>query len=256
MSEPVLSVRPAGRGVASPTASPGPAGGHPPARLRIATRPAGERTTVVAVGDIDMNTREDLRQALGTALSASGRGIDLDLSGVGFCDCSGLNVLLLVHRLAVAEGRTVAVRSASPAVERLLDLTGTAPLFASAHRVAPRAAEGADAERELRAEVVQLKRAMRTRPVIDLARGVLMATFGLSPEDAWSVLVTVSQNANIKLHHLAEGTVGTVRGEPLPRSLRRQLYAAVAQLSTDRTDRANGPDYADDADRPGREREP
>jgi anti-anti-sigma factor len=218
----------------------------------------------VAAGDIDMDTREELRKLLGTALDASGHGIDLDLSGIGFCDCSGLNVLLLAHRLAAANGRTVVIRSASPAVERLLTLTGTAPLFApadgggtgTAHGTteespsshdATDTVDGVDvrdpagpvvAERELRVEVVQLKRAMRTRPVIDLARGVLMATFGLSPEDAWSVLVTVSQNANVKLHHLAEDMVATVRGEPLPESLRRHLSAAVAQLAADRTDRA------------------
>jgi anti-anti-sigma factor len=118
MSEPVLSVR--------------PAKGRPPTRLRIATRPAGGRTTVVVVGDVDMDTRGELRESLGTALSASDGGIDLDLSGVGFCDCSGLNVLLLVQRLAAAAGRTVVIRSASPTVERLLTLTGTAPLFAPA----------------------------------------------------------------------------------------------------------------------------
>ncbi|PSM45253.1 hypothetical protein C6Y14_04085 [Streptomyces dioscori] len=95
--------------------------------------------------------------------------------------------------------------------------------------------DDADTEQSLRVEVLQLRRAMQTRPVIDLARGVLMASFGLDPEEAWSVLVTVSQNANIKLFHLAEGTVAAVTGEPLPEALRQQLSAAVAELAARRS---------------------
>ncbi|WP_260333360.1 anti-sigma factor antagonist [Streptomyces beigongshangae] len=230
--------------------------------MRIEARPAGGRTTVVAVGEIDLATSPGLRRSLHEALSVSARGIDLDLSGVGFCDCSGLNVLMLVQRHAAADGRTVVLRSASPAVERLLTLTGTSSLFSPAQDTGPGAArhphdphrphdlhdprpgaahstteesplsdDVADDERDLRAEVAQSKRAMRTRPVIDLARGVLMATFGLSPEDAWSVLVTVSQNSNVELHHLAGSTVAAVRGEPLPEPLRQRLSAAAAELS-------------------------
>ncbi|MEU9187486.1 ANTAR domain-containing protein [Streptomyces sp. NPDC048484] len=233
--------------------------------MKVETHSADGRTTVTAVGEIDMDTCPELQLSLNKALSESARGVDLELSGVDFCDCSGLNALLLIHRRAASEGKTVVVRSASPAIERLLTLSQTSSLFASTGDADPDTAlrnqnprpgaahspteesplsdtaidavdtdADADAEQDLRLEVVQLKRAMQTRPVIDLARGVLMATFGLSPEDAWSVLVTVSQNANIKLRHLAEGTVAAVRGESLPEPVRQQLSAAVAELSARR----------------------
>ncbi|MET7601974.1 ANTAR domain-containing protein [Streptomyces avermitilis] len=84
---------------------------------------------------------------------------------------------------------------------------------------------------DLRLEVGQLRRAMQTRPVIDLARGVLMASFGLSAEDAWTVLVTVSQHTNTKLHQIAEELVDTVQGAPLPEPLQRQLAEAVMPFS-------------------------
>jgi hypothetical protein len=87
-----------------------------------------------------------------------------------------------------------------------------------------------EAEQDLRTEVVQLKRAMQTRPVIDLARGVLMASFGLGADDAWTVLVEVSQHTNTKLHHVAEELVGAVNGDPLPDPLRQQVSAAVAEV--------------------------
>ncbi|KPI00422.1 ANTAR domain protein with unknown sensor [Actinobacteria bacterium OK074] len=237
-----------------------------PVPLDITVRPAGDRTVVEVAGDIDIDMEQQLHSALREALARSATGVDLDLSKVGFCDCSGLNVLLRVRRLALADAKTLTVRSLGPAVGKLLDTTGTAGLFglgrppcdgcehdsrhgsghgsghASVH--VPHGRSGAprtlveteetrlpdDAE-ELRTEVVQLKQAMRTRPVIDLARGILMASFGLNPEDAWTVLVNVSQHTNTKLHHLAEELVAAVNGEPLPEPLRQQLSRAVTEVS-------------------------
>ncbi|GCD40967.1 ANTAR domain-containing protein [Streptomyces paromomycinus] len=86
-----------------------------------------------------------------------------------------------------------------------------------------------DASRDLPTEIAQLRRAMRTRPAIDLARGILMATFTLSPEAAWSVLVSASQNTNMKLHVLAQELVDSVQGAALPEAVQGQLGAAVAR---------------------------
>ncbi|MFH8349155.1 ANTAR domain-containing protein [Streptomyces sp. NPDC018045] len=86
-----------------------------------------------------------------------------------------------------------------------------------------------DASRGLPTEVEQLRRAMRTRPAIDLARGILMATFTLSPEAAWSVLVSASQNTNIKLHRLAQDLVNSVQGAALPEAVQGHLGTAVAK---------------------------
>ncbi|MFJ3235953.1 ANTAR domain-containing protein [Streptomyces sp. NPDC086787] len=88
--------------------------------------------------------------------------------------------------------------------------------------------EGAPSQEEdLRAEVVQLRRAMQTRPVIDQAAGVLMASFGISPETAWNVLVTLSQNTNTKLHQLAGQLVATTQGGTLPEETQQHLAAAI-----------------------------
>ncbi|MGW3109682.1 ANTAR domain-containing protein [Streptomyces sp. NPDC001100] len=200
-------------------------------------------------GEIDVDTEQTMQRALRLALARSSEGVDLDLAEVGFCDCSGLNALLRVRHTALADGKTVTVRTASPEVERLLALTDTSSLFTPArapvngeivhdrheHSAAPRDRteenEVSDGAEELRLEVVQLKRAMATRPVIDLARGVLMASFGLSPEEAWSVLVDVSQHTNTKLHRLAEELVDSVNGPPLPDHVRQRISAAVAEVS-------------------------
>ncbi|WP_329525216.1 ANTAR domain-containing protein [Streptomyces sp. NBC_01462] len=216
--------------------------------LKVAAYPAGERTIVVVAGELDIDTEQALKRALREALASSARGLDLDLAAVGFCDCSGLNVLLCIHRLALAEAKTVRIQTAGIAVEHLLTLTRTSALFAHPDGTEPGTTVNArgmrtatagplegegpreGAEDSLRIEICQLKRAMQTRPVIDLARGVLMASFGLTAEDAWSVLVKTSQCSNSKLHHVAQGLVGAVNGAQLPDGLRRQVSAAVTEI--------------------------
>ncbi|MEU9570810.1 ANTAR domain-containing protein [Streptomyces massasporeus] len=196
--------------------------------------PVDDRMTVTVWGELDLGSRRLLPE-LYDMLTLSGTGLDLRLDAVGFCDCAGLNALLDLHTRAADEGKTVTVRSCGVAVERLLDLTGTRELFTDSGRpesAPPPAAPAADPPEEdgqdLRAEVAQLRRAMQTRPTIDLARGILMASFGLNPEAAWSVLVRTSQNTNTKLHHLAQDLVGTVGGRTLPEGVQQQLAAAVA----------------------------
>ncbi|WP_232840648.1 ANTAR domain-containing protein [Streptomyces sp. Go-475] len=192
--------------------------------------PDGDRMTVTLWGELDLGSRR-LLPDLYDVLALSGSGVDLRLDSVGFCDCSGVNVLLDLRTRALDQGKTLVIRSAGRAVGRLLDLTGTRELFTdAAHEDATRAyAEPTDTDRDdLLAEVAQLRRAMQTRPTIDLARGILMASFSLSPEAAWSVLVRTSQNTNTKLHQLARELVGTVHGSTLPEQVQRQLAAAVA----------------------------
>jgi len=85
----------------------------------------------------------------------------------------------------------------------------------------------------LHREVEQLRRALDTRPVIDLARGALMASFQLSRQDAWDVLVTVSQHSNSKLRQVAEDVLDSINGDPLPQPLQQQLAAALAPFRTE-----------------------
>ncbi|MER5472602.1 ANTAR domain-containing protein [Streptomyces sp. NPDC002685] len=205
--------------------------------LETAAYPAGSRTLVVVAGEIDIDTAQPLQHSLYVALTQARQGLDLNLARVDFCDCSGLRVLLHLRSLALAQGKTVHIGAAGHAVKRLLILTGTAPQFAPSNRAGPHL-DGKH-EKDLRAEVIDLKRAMRSRPVIDLARGVLMASFRLNDEDAWSVLVEVSQRSNTKLRLIAEELVAAVTGDPLPDHLQQQISAAAAQICDDPQSRCN-----------------
>ncbi|MER7839071.1 ANTAR domain-containing protein [Streptomyces sp. NPDC096040] len=207
--------------------------------LRVWTGPDGGRVTVTVSGECSLDESEHLRRALRNALTRSVHGVDLDLGGLVFADCAALNVLLALRSQAVAAGKTVVVTAAGTAVERLLTLTDTYELFSSAHDHTDRR-EDPDpgdhtgpctdtGDRLLQTEVVQLRRALRTRPDIDMARGILMASFGLKADQAWEVLVSASQHTNTKLHRLAQDVVTAVRGAPLRDTVQKQLTAAVAR---------------------------
>jgi len=100
----------------------------------------------------------------------------------------------------------------------------------------PRAPSAAAAERAeqldlLRQEVEQLRRAIASRPVIDQARGVLMATHACTSEEAWEVLREASQLSNTKLRAVAAAVTAGARtgGPPLPPELRGALRTALAR---------------------------
>ncbi|UNO38411.1 ANTAR domain-containing protein [Streptomyces sp. MST-110588] len=198
----------------------------------------GDRVSVALRGELDLDVARRMEPELHEILGRSPRGLDLHLDAVGFCDCAGLNLLLRLRLRALDQDKTVAIRSSSRAVERLLDLAGARALFVppkpTGHDVTGSAAlHGKGSQQDtcqaLSAEVAQLRRAMQTRPTIDLARGILMATFSLSPDAAWETLVTASQNTNTKLYRLAQGLVNCVQGTALPQTVQQQLAAAVAK---------------------------
>src|SRR5262245_48684148 len=117
-----MQASPQGEGQAAP--SP-----ELPYVMTLTTRPEGDGVILVLRGAIDREDEEALRRALLDALGRSVRGIDLDLREVSFWDCSGLNVLLAVRRVALRDGKTVVLRATSPVVDRVLELTDTLALF-------------------------------------------------------------------------------------------------------------------------------
>jgi AmiR/NasT family two-component response regulator len=56
-------------------------------------------------------------------------------------------------------------------------------------------------------EAEQLREAMRSRAVIEQAKGVLMARRRCSPDEAFDVLREVSQTSNTKLREVARALV-------------------------------------------------
>ena len=59
---------------------------------------AGAATVLTVVGEIDRDSREQLRRAAEAALERGRRRLILDLSAVTFCDSGGLSLLVDLHR--------------------------------------------------------------------------------------------------------------------------------------------------------------
>lgn len=91
--------------------------------------PSGNRNRVTMQGELDLVSGNQIRAHLLEALAASSNGLELDLSRLSFCDCAGLKVLLDLRHRALSQGKAVTIRAVSPAVDRLLDLTGAQELF-------------------------------------------------------------------------------------------------------------------------------
>ena len=75
-------------------------------------------------GEIDIATTPALRERLLSVLGPDVRLLIIDLSGVSFCDVSGLAVLIGAQRRARGLGITVRLAAPRPQMARLLCVTG------------------------------------------------------------------------------------------------------------------------------------
>ncbi|MFI0941436.1 STAS domain-containing protein [Streptomyces sp. NPDC021020] len=97
------------------------------------------RTLLTVRGEIDLDSAGILDQAAADCLADTPKGVDVDLAGVGFFDCAGLNALLRARALARATGAELNVTAVSSAVARVLDLTHCREAFSLPARPAPAA---------------------------------------------------------------------------------------------------------------------
>ncbi|MFF8401698.1 STAS domain-containing protein [Streptomyces sp. NPDC015684] len=95
----------------------------------MASIPDSSWTLVTVFGELDLVSGDQIRPQLYDALATSASGVELDLSGLSFCDCAGLSVLLELRHRARTQGKTVTIRAADPAFDRLLHLIGGHELF-------------------------------------------------------------------------------------------------------------------------------
>ena len=67
---------------------------------------------------------------------------------------------------------------------------------------------------DCQSEVADLKAALTSRPVIDQAKGILMAERGCSPDEAFAMLSTASQRDNRKVRDIARALVDHAQQQP------------------------------------------
>jgi len=91
----------------------------------VTTTGADGRLCMIVSGEIDMTSAPRFEAAVSHALDThQPTTLELDLTGVTFMDSSGIRVLLRVHQAAQARNCTLTVGQVSPAVARVLDITG------------------------------------------------------------------------------------------------------------------------------------
>lgn len=78
---------------------------------------------VTISGEIDIASGPQLRDQLLSVIRRHGARLTLDLTGVTFIDCAGINVLMAARRRAQLEGGSLRVLRASPRVRQVLALT-------------------------------------------------------------------------------------------------------------------------------------
>ncbi len=190
-----------------------------PATLVIHSRVEAGRALLTPRGRLVQGCAEILAEAL-AALPAGIEQLELDMAGVEFMDPAGLRFLDLLGGYGHRQGVPATTANWHGQPLRALEQAGldTAdPLrTTTAH--------------ELREEVEQLRHAMASRPVIDQARGVLMAVHACTSDEAWHILREASQLSNTKLHTVAAAiTASAGNGPPPPPELRTALRTALSR---------------------------
>jgi hypothetical protein len=90
------------------------------------------------------------------------------------------------------------------------------------------ATDASDKVAMLEAELAGLRRALHNRAVIEQAMGILAVLRRCTPEDAFQLLVRLSQVSNVKLHRIAQLLVQLTNGAD-PVTLEGALVTALRQ---------------------------
>ncbi|RFU40988.1 anti-sigma factor antagonist [Actinomadura logoneensis] len=97
--------------------------------LNVSTASQGGHAVVTATGELDLYTAPRLQAALAGLLRDQADRITVDMSGVEFCDSTGMNVLLSAMKRLKEQGGSLELAAPRPAVKRILQVTGLDTVF-------------------------------------------------------------------------------------------------------------------------------
>lgn len=210
-----------------------------PVGLVIECRVEEERALLTPRGELVQGCADLLTEALSGLPPGTAR-IEVDLRHVVFMDTAGLQFLDLLGGHARRHGLPVTTANWRGQPRRTLELAGLdtddplrTPEFRTDRSAPPSPPEPERSRRlhDLQEEVEQLRQAIASRPVIDQARGVLMAVHSCSSEAAWEILREASQLSNTKLRAVAEAVTASAGndGPPPPPRIRTALRTAATR---------------------------
>ncbi|MBL1288704.1 STAS domain-containing protein [Streptomyces sp. NPDC057067] len=95
--------------------------------LHTRTTPAG--AVVELAGDLDHRTAPEVRAALPRLGIRPGQQLVLDLTGITFCDSSGITALIAARNYALAAEATIALAAVPDRVSRIFRIVGLDRVF-------------------------------------------------------------------------------------------------------------------------------
>ncbi|WP_217240488.1 ANTAR domain-containing response regulator [Streptomyces sp. AC555_RSS877] len=211
--------------------------------LVIESRVDAGRAVLVPRGELIHGSADILAKTLAELPDGITR-LELDMTGVLFMDTAGLGFLEALGDHGRRQGIAVVTVNWDGQPRRILELVGldtTDPLHAPDGESAPElhhpaahsavALERAEQMKQLQDEVAQLRQAIASRPVIDQARGILMATHACTSDEAWTILREASQLSNTKLRTVAAAVTASAGtdGPPPPEDVRAALRTAATR---------------------------
>ena len=103
----------------------------PAVELKVSSRSQGDHELVIATGEIDLYTAPRLQSELAAVIASAAPAarVIVDMSGVDFCDSTGMNVLLSCLRQARERGGELELAAPRPAVRKILSVTGLDAVF-------------------------------------------------------------------------------------------------------------------------------
>ena len=108
--------------------------GPDPLQLELSTRTDGDGYQVVSVtGELDIATAEQAYSYISEVIDGRPAPVTVDLSGLTFCDASGLGVLARTARYARQKGRQLMLASARPSLLKIMRITGLDRAFPELH---------------------------------------------------------------------------------------------------------------------------
>lgn len=99
--------------------------------LNVSSRSQGGHAIVTVTGEIDLYTAPRLHGELAAVIASAvpGSRVVLDMSGVDFCDSTGMNVLLSSLRASREKDVEFALAAPRLAVKKILQVTGLESVF-------------------------------------------------------------------------------------------------------------------------------
>jgi anti-anti-sigma factor len=89
----------------------------------------GRVAIVTFPAEIDLSNAELMRQDLLSVVAEGATGVIADMTGTTFCDSAGIAALVRVVQQATAHGSGLRLAASTPAVTRVLTLTGVDKLI-------------------------------------------------------------------------------------------------------------------------------